>query len=146
MYTVLMVDDDEDDQLMIGNLFSHHCSGLSFDGVQNGQELIDRLEKPGELPPSLILLDLNMPLMNGFEVLEQLRASERLRAIPVVVLTNSEAEQDIWQSYALGANAFLTKPRGYEDLQTLVLHLRDFWLRQAHLPKLTPMFMGGSNC
>lgn len=129
-----MADDDEDDQMLIRGLFRQHCPDYPLDMVQNGQELIDQLEGGGGPVPSLILLDLNMPLLGGFEVLRHLRDSERLRTVPVVVLTTSADERDINQSYALGANAFLTKPGSHAELQAMVLHLRDFWLRQARLP------------
>ncbi|TAE21762.1 MAG: response regulator [Cytophagales bacterium] len=131
---VLLADDDEDDQLMLESLFRQICPDYLFATVPDGQALIERLEWSNEPPPSLILLDLNMPLVGGFDVLRHLKASERLYTIPVIVLTTSSEERDVRQSYALGANAFLTKPGSHADLKAMVEVLRDFWLRQARLP------------
>lgn len=132
---VLLADDDEDDQLMLGSLFKQHCPECQFLGVENGQELIHYLEQPDAEQPSLILLDLNMPILGGFDALRHLKNSEQHRTIPVVVLTTSEEPEDINRSYQLGANAFLTKPGSHTDLKTMVVHIRDFWLKLAKLPE-----------
>lgn len=132
-HLILLADDDEDDQLLIGALIRQHCADCTFETVDNGQALLDRLGEDRPLP-ALILLDLNMPLLGGLDVLRHRQASEHLRSIPVIVLTTSAEETDVNRSYALGANAFLTKPGNYDELADMILHLRDFWLKQARLP------------
>lgn len=131
---ILLADDDEDDQLMISSLFRQYCPEFQLICVENGHELVQFLEQPYQQAPSLILLDLNMPILSGFETLRYLKSSELFRCIPVIILTTSEEPDDIRQSYTLGANAFLTKPASHACLKDLVINLRNFWLVQAHLP------------
>ncbi|WP_375448431.1 response regulator [uncultured Fibrella sp.] len=135
---IILVDDDEDDRLLIGSLLTQHCPGHTLRFAENGQELLDLLNEPDGLPVSLILLDLNMPVLGGFDTLRYLKGEGTQRSTPVVVLTTSEEPDDINRSYALGANAFLTKPAGHADLRTMVLQLRDFWLKLVRLPNGTP--------
>ena len=86
-------------------------------------------------PPDLILLDLNLPGIDGREVLRQAKGDAALRHIPVVVLTTSEAEEDIFRSYNLGANCYLTKPLSLGEFSTLVQSIQDFWFSIVKLPK-----------
>jgi chemotaxis family two-component system response regulator Rcp1 len=82
----------------------------------------------------LILLDLNMPIKNGFEVLEEMKRDERLRRIPVVVLTTSEDEQDVIKSYDLQAACYITKPVNFQRFQEIVKQLKTFWFTVVTLP------------
>ncbi len=84
--------------------------------------------------PDLILLDLNLPKMSGQEVLAEIKKHESLRAIPVVILTSSDAEQDIVKSYRLGANCYVTKPVGLEAFQAIVRSVENFWFTVVKLP------------
>ncbi len=129
---IFIVDDDPDDQELLLEaleLAGLTCSSSTF---ADGQELLDQLQD-GELP-DLILLDLNMPRVDGQTALDRIKSSARLRRIPVVVLTTSRSEADVDRCYELGANSFITKPRSFEDLLDLVETLGDYWTRVVRLP------------
>ena len=109
--------------------------------VSDGEELMDYLNRRGSYSaeasspmPALILLDLNMPRKDGREALSEIKSDPALRRIPVVVLTTSEAEQDIRQSYDLGVNAFVTKPVTFERLSECIELMGRFWLEVVKLP------------
>ena len=122
-------DDRADDRLVIRNRL-HVVS----DGLEALQWL--RKESPFEQTPmaDLILLDLNLPRVNGREVLAQIKSDESLRRIPVVVLTTSESEQDVLNSYGLHANAYVTKPVDFDSFIEVVRKIDDFFLGVARLP------------
>lgn len=124
--TVWVVDDDEDDQLLIRSAFVNGERPISVLTLSNGAELLRQLADCTE-PPSLILLDINMPVKNGFETLLELRSITDYGAIPVVMLTTSTAEADRNRSLALGANAFLTKPLRFDQLTALAQQLSRQW-------------------
>ena len=112
--------------------------------VEDGEELLAYLRGEGEYAesgvaprPSLILLDLNMPRMDGREALAEIKGDRHLRQIPVVVLTTSEAEHDVRQSYELGVNAFVSKPVTFEKLTEAIDVTRRFWLEVVRLPHST---------
>ena len=106
--------------------------------AQDGEEALAFLRREGEhadaVRPDLILLDLNLPKKDGREVLEEIKADPQLRRIPVVVLTTSEAEQDILRSYDLHANCYITKPVDLDQFITVVRTIEDFWLTIVKLP------------
>lgn len=106
--------------------------------VGDGKEAMAFLDQTGEYAdsprPDLILLDLNMPRMSGEDVLEEIKNDETLRRIPVVVLTSSEAEEDIVQSYDLHANAYLTKPVDFDGFLDIVGRIEEFWLTVVKRP------------
>jgi chemotaxis family two-component system response regulator Rcp1 len=110
---------------------------VAFDGI----EAMTFLKREGAYlrapRPDLILLDLNLPRMDGREVLAQIKADESLRTIPTIILTTSEAEADITKSYQLRANCFLSKPVQLEAFESLVKSINDFWLMKAKLPHQT---------
>jgi CheY-like chemotaxis protein len=139
--TILMADDDEDDWLLVKDAFceNHLLNDLRF--VADGQELMDYLHHrnsysdPSAAPcPGLILLDLNMPRKDGREALREIKADPRLRRIPVVVLTTSEAEKDILRSYDLGASSFISKPVTFQGLVQVVKSFGRYWLEIVELP------------
>jgi CheY-like chemotaxis protein len=107
--------------------------------AREGAEAIAFLRKEGKFVdaprPDLILLDLNLPGMTGSEVLTHVKADESLKTIPTLILTTSEAEPDIVNSYLLKANAYLTKPLRLDAFESLVKSVNDFWLMQVKLPK-----------
>jgi two-component system response regulator len=107
--------------------------------VSNGVEALAFLRQTGNyseaLHPDLILLDLNLPRMDGREVLKHIRGDERLKTIPTVILTTSDSEIDINQSYSLSANCYLSKPVQLEAFEHLVKSINDFWFKKAKLPK-----------
>jgi CheY-like chemotaxis protein len=129
---VLVVDDDQGDVLMIKEALEAapraHRIQVASDGEQAVSLLRSALRERSDLP-DLILLDLNMPRMNGIQVLEQIKKDERLRRIPVVVLTTSQAPADIRTSYDLHANAYVTKPMKLEDFTALVGEIDNFFGR-----------------
>jgi two-component system, chemotaxis family, response regulator Rcp1 len=90
--------------------------------------------RPGTPRPDLILLDLNLPRMDGREVLARIKADDAIKAIPTVILTTSDAEADIANAYQLQANAYVTKPAQLEAFESLVKSINDFWLSKAKLP------------
>jgi two-component system, response regulator len=139
--TVVVAEDDPDDRVLIGEaLLATRLSGdVRF--VVDGEELMDYLRHRGSYArrgasprPSLILLDLNMPRKNGSEALAEIKSDPALRQVPVVVLTTSEAEEDVFQSYDLGANSFITKPASFGSLVAVMKTLELYWLDAAAIP------------
>jgi CheY-like chemotaxis protein len=136
---VLLVEDDPGDVLMTREAFEHNKVRNTLTVVADGVSALEYLRKEGEhadaSTPDLILLDLNLPRMDGREVLEALKADERLRMIPVVVLTTSEAEDDVVRSYALHANAYVTKPVDFDAFITVVRQIDEFFVEVVRLPQ-----------
>ncbi|WP_447007609.1 response regulator [Saccharothrix isguenensis] len=136
---VLLVEDDPGDALMTQEAFEHHKIRNQLHVVRDGVEALQflRREKPYEDAPrpGLILLDLNLPKMDGREVLAEIKADETLRPIPVVVLTTSEAEEDILRSYNLHANAYVTKPVDFDRFIEVVRQIDDFFVTVVKLPR-----------
>jgi CheY-like chemotaxis protein len=136
---VLLVEDDPGEVLMTREAFEHNKVRNTLTVVADGVSALEYLRKEGEhadaSTPDLILLDLNLPRMDGREVLEALKADERLRMIPVVVLTTSEAEDDVVRSYALHANAYVTKPVDFDAFITVVRQIDEFFVEVVRLPQ-----------
>jgi CheY-like chemotaxis protein len=132
--SILYVEDDERDvELTLGALEQHHlANGVIV--VRDGEQALDYLYRRGSFrdrptnDPVLVLLDLKMPKVDGFEVLRQIKSDERLRTIPVVVLTSSREENDLIASYQLGVNAYVVKPVDFERFVGAVKDLGLFWL------------------
>ncbi|HEU4676802.1 MAG: response regulator [Motilibacteraceae bacterium] len=135
---VLLVEDDPGDVLMTREAFEDHKVRNTLHVVSNGVDAMSFLLKEGEYAgsptPDLILLDLNLPRMDGREVLAAIKEHEELRRIPVVVLTTSEAEEDVLRSYALHANAYVTKPVDFERFIEVVRKIDDFFVSIVRLP------------
>lgn len=132
-FNVLIVDDDEDDQYLIQAAFQKDSDRYSLHFASDGIDVLEDIESPRFLP-DLILLDLNMPIMNGFEVLQHLKKSSLYRHVPVVILTTSENQDDIDQAYELGANSFITKPINHQSLVDLAEQVRLYWFQLAKSP------------
>jgi CheY-like chemotaxis protein len=133
--TILIAEDDPDDRLLTREAFSESRPANRVDFVHDGEELLDYLnhrppyDDAQRYPrPSLILLDLNMPRMDGREALRALKAEPRLRDIPVVMLSTSCDEEDIRRSYADGVNSFISKPASFNGLLDVVRSLGDYCL------------------
>lgn len=107
---------------------------VAEDGVEAMQFLRREGEYADEPQPDLVLLDLNMPRKDGREVLEEMRADPQLRRLPVVVLTSSEAEEDVVRSYELSANAYLTKPVDFEGFVDIIERIEEFWFSVVKMP------------
>ncbi len=138
---ILMADDDADDRMLTKEALeeSHLKNELRF--VFDGEELLDYLHRrrayspPASAPrPGIILLDLNMPKKDGREALREIKADPALRQIPIVVLTTSKAEEDIFRTYDLGANSYITKPVTFEGLVGVMKSLRQYWFDIVELP------------
>src|SRR5580698_6296425 len=135
---VLLVEDDPGDVLMTREAFEHYRIRNNLYVVGDGEQAMHFLRKNGEyadMPrPGLILLDLNLPRRNGLEVLADLKADDDLLSIPVVVLTTSQAEEDILRSYALHANAYISKPVDFDNFVDVIRQINKFFLKLVQLP------------
>lgn len=138
-FKVLMVEDDEGDARLTLEAIRDSKLDLELDIVEDGVEALDYLHSRGvyadKSRPDLVLLDLNLPRMSGQDVLKAIRSDDELKYLPVVVLTTSEAEEDLVQSYAHGANCFVTKPVGFEQFAKVVKSISSFWFTIVRLPK-----------
>lgn len=139
--TILMADDDADDRLLAKEALEESRLRNEIYFVEDGEELLDYLNRrgkyaaPGKAPrPGLILLDLNMPRKDGREALREIKAAPDLRRIPVVIMTTSKAEEDVFRSYDLGANSFITKPVTFERLVEMMKVLGHYWIEFVELP------------
>jgi CheY-like chemotaxis protein len=136
---VLLVEDDPGDTLMIREAFAENKLRNRLSCVADGVEALAFLRREGdyaEAPrPDLVLLDLNLPRKDGREVLAEIKADGQLRTIPVVVLTTSEAEEDILRSYDLHANAYVTKPVDFDRFINVVRQIDEFFVAVVKLPR-----------
>jgi CheY-like chemotaxis protein len=135
---VLLVEDDPGDVLMTREAFEENKVANNLSVVSDGEAAMAFLRKQGEYAdaptPDLVLLDLNLPRMDGREVLAAMKGDEELHRIPVVVLTTSEAEEDVLRSYSLHANAYVTKPVDFERFIQVVRKIDDFFVQVVRLP------------
>ncbi len=139
--TILLADDDEEDRMLATDALTESRVANDLRCVTNGEELLDYLyhrgafAAPADAPrPGLILLDLNMPRKDGREALREIKADPELRTIPVVVLTTSKAEEDIYRTYDLGANSFITKPVSFDGLVAVMRDIGRYWIEIVELP------------
>ncbi len=140
--TILMADDDPDDRLLTKEAIIESDLPIDLRFVEDGEELLDYLYKRGKytentLRPSLILLDLNMPRKDGREALKEIKHDADLRRIPIVVLTTSQAEEDIYSTYDLGVSSYITKPVTFDALVDLMTTLGKYWFEFVQLPPRT---------
>ena len=141
--TILMADDDEEDCVLTKEAMSDARLANEMRFVHDGEELMDYLHRRGrygdggsEAPrPGVILLDLNMPKKDGREALNEIKAHPDLKRIPVCVLTTSAAEEDIYRSYDLGANSFITKPVTFAGLVEVLQAWSRYWFEIVELPE-----------
>jgi len=139
--TILLADDDADDRMMASDALEESRLANDLRCVEDGEELMDYLHRRGKYTPpndgprpGLILLDLNMPRKDGREALKEIKAERELRSIPVIVLTTSKAEEDIYRTYDLGVNSFITKPVNFESLVAVMKALGKYWFEIVELP------------
>lgn len=139
--TILMADDDPDDRLLTADALKEARLINDIRFVENGEELLDYLRRigkfaaPADAPrPGLILLDLNMPRKDGRTVLKELKQDPDLRTIPVVVLTTSKDDEDVYRSYDLGVNSYIVKPVTFEALVDILQTLEKYWFEIVELP------------
>jgi CheY-like chemotaxis protein len=131
---VLLVEDDEGDVLMTREALAEGKILNRLHVVGDGVEAMAFLRDQEAVRPDLILLDLNLPKVDGRSVLEQVKADERLRRIPVVVLTTSEAEEDVLRSYDLHANAYVSKPVDFDQFVRVIRQIDEFFISVVRLP------------
>jgi CheY-like chemotaxis protein len=139
--TILMADDDADDRRLTRDALEESRLANDLRFVENGEELLDYLRHKGKFAnaesaprPGLILLDLNMPRMDGRTALKEMKADPDLRQIPVTVLTTSKADEDIFRSYDLGVNSYIVKPVTFEALVDILQTLDKYWFEIVELP------------
>jgi CheY-like chemotaxis protein len=135
---VLLIEDDPGDVLITREAFEHHKIHNTLRVARDGQEGLDYLYQRGSheraTRPDLILLDLNLPKYDGHQLLEKIKSDPDLCCIPVVVLTTSAAEEDILRSYRLHANAYVTKPVGFEQFMNVIRQIDEFFVQVVCLP------------
>jgi CheY-like chemotaxis protein len=139
--TILIADDDEEDRMMTKMALEHSRLANELRFVNDGEELMEYLRHSGKYEsrqlyphPGLILLDLNMPRKDGYEALKEIKSDPHLKRIPVVILTTSQAEQDICRSYDLGVNSFVTKPVSFQALVETLGEVSRYWIEIVELP------------
>jgi two-component system, chemotaxis family, response regulator Rcp1 len=136
---VLLVEDSPGDVRLMREAFREASTDLRLHVAEDGIEAMAFLNKEGDYStaprPNFILLDLNLPKMDGLEVLQQIKSRDDLKTIPTVILTTSDAGTDIIKSYDLQANCFFTKPVQLDNFVNLIKSIIDFWLTTAKLPK-----------
>jgi CheY-like chemotaxis protein len=136
---VLLVEDDPGDVLLTREAFEDHHRGLQLHVVGDGEAAMRFLRRTDDFAdrprPALVVLDLNLPCRSGLEVLSELKADPDLHTIPVVVLTTSQAETDIFRSYELHANAYIVKPIGAARFADAIRHIDDFFLILVKRPQ-----------
>ncbi len=137
---ILMADDDPEDAMLARDALAESRLANTLNVVEDGEQLLDYLYQRGKFNernaprPGLILLDLNMPRLDGREALARIKGDPDLRRIPVVVLTTSKAEEDVFRSYDLGANSYITKPVTFDSLVNVVRSLAEYWFGIVMLP------------
>ena len=138
---ILLVEDNPDDAFLVSTAVERTLAGIRVLLVQNGQEAIRYLD--GQSPyddrsrhpfPDLVLLDLKMPVVNGFEVLDWIRSQPGLRRLPVIVLTGSLLPEDTQKAYEAGANSYLIKPLDFKGMMETIKNLGEFWLGGTQFP------------
>ena len=135
---ILLAEDNPGDVYIISSILKESQVSYNFYHVVNGEEVVAFLHQEGEyanvVRPDLILLDLNLPLKHGFEVLEEIKSTSELKMIPVIILTSSSAERDILKSYNLFASCYVSKPVDFNQFVNALKSLEDFWLKFVQLP------------
>lgn len=136
--SILLVEDNPDDITITKRAFEKGKIKNELNVVKSGEEALNFLCQKGEYKgasiPGLILLDLNLPGVSGYEVLEKIKENEKLRRIPVIILTVSNHEKDIMKTYDLGANNYITKPVEFRDFIEVAIAITDYWLRISRIP------------
>jgi CheY-like chemotaxis protein len=141
--TILIVDDDDNDIFFVKRAFTDINVHCTFQMLKNGQQVVEYLDGQGEYAnrekyplPMMILMDLKMPMMDGFEVLAWLRSRPGIKVIPTIVFSSSDLPTDITRAYELGANSFMTKSVTYDGLLLKLQTLSQYWLEHCKHPQV----------
>jgi CheY-like chemotaxis protein len=138
---ILLVEDNEGDLFLTTEALNESKITNQLSTVRDGWEAMQFLEKRGEYAgattPDLVVLDVNLPKMNGHEVLVAIKSNEKLKHIPVIMLTTSSSERDIYQSYKNYVNCYITKPINANDFLKVVTSIENFWISIVALPKVS---------
>lgn len=136
---ILLVEDNEGDIILTLKALKKANIFNSVDVVKDGEKAVEFLSKEGLYKdaetPGIILLDINLPKLNGKEVLQIIKTNEQLKSIPVVMLTTSDSEKDILESYNQYANCYITKPNNFNDFIEVVGSIKHFWISTVKLPR-----------
>jgi len=138
---ILLIEDNDGDIVLTLEALKEARIHNIVDVVKDGEKAMQFLKKEGEFSnaatPDLILLDINLPKVDGKEVLINIKSDDILKIIPVVILTTSDSERDILESYANHANCFITKPAGFQSFMEVIYTIKEFWITIVQLPKQT---------
>ncbi|MFK7604308.1 response regulator [Deinococcus sp. SM5_A1] len=142
-FHLLLVEDELADALLFQDMLSEQDQEITVHHVQNGQEALDYLCEPAPGPrPHLIVLDLNMPIMNGHEFLERVKSLPEVRSIPVLVLSTSEHPSDIHRAYEGQVSGYVVKPGNYQEYMHVLETIRAYWRGLVRLPSLEEVMQG----
>lgn len=137
-FEVLLIEDDMGDVELTEAALAKSKLKINLNVVNDGEEALAYLRREGQytdaVRPNLIVLDLNLPGLSGLEILSAIRSDQRIKSIPVVILTTSDAHTDISRSYELGVNCYITKPVGLKEFVKIVNSIEDFWFTVVQLP------------
>ncbi len=135
---ILLVEDNRDHIFFIKTAFEKISLNVEINYVLNGIEAIDYLYQKGKysdkILPNFIFLDLNLPMKKGIDVLKEIKSSDKLKMIPVIILSTSQSEKDILDSYKLNANSYITKPSTFTGFLEIAESFENFWLKVAKIP------------
>lgn len=136
--TLLLVEDNDGDVRLIKEAFKESKVLKDFSVVTDGEQALDYLHKRGSyqssIKPDLIILDLNLPKLSGFDVLADIKSAPQLKKIPVIIFSSSTSDSDILRSYDLKANSYVSKPSDFDAFLEAVRNIEEFWLRTVRLP------------
>lgn len=142
-FHLLLVEDELADALLFQDMLAEQDQDITVHHVQNGQEALDFLTRPGQTSrPHLIVLDLNMPIMNGHEFLERVKVMPEVRSIPVLVLSTSEHPSDIHRAYDQQVSGYVVKPGNYQEYMHVLETIRAYWRGLVRLPSLEEVIRG----
>jgi len=132
---VIIADDDEDDRMLVQSAFQENRADVTIDFAVDGYDLMEILMRDKVAAATrFILLDLNMPKKDGREALKEIKQNPGLKKIPVIIFTTAKNESEIRRCYDLGANTYIVKPDGFDDLRKIVMNLTSYWLDTASIP------------
>lgn len=139
---IVLVDDDEDDRMFFADALQEIEIATELSEFHNGQELLDHLSKPDAERPHLIFLDLNMPVMDGFQCLREIRKNPELKDLVIAIYSTSSSERDIEETFVNGANIYINKPNRFEELKKTIGQVvkRNWQYRENEMDKANFLF------